>query len=131
MRNAAEAERDVQDLSGDRGTRRVVRLLGIVAIIGILQVGFLIFVELDRFTRHRAAISELETELALTQAEADALRAIAERAFDTDFREQLARRQGFMFPTERRLIVLNEGVGNVTSPARQPVTPQPEGDTTP
>ena len=40
-------------------------------------------------------------------SEADALRAVAERADDEAFREQLARRQGFVHPGERRIVVLD------------------------
>lgn len=108
MRPADGDGKDPSSLQHDRGTQRAMRLLGILALIGTLHVGFLIFVELDRFARHRTAITELEAELAATRAEADALRAIAERLSDTDFREQLARRQGFMFPDETRLIVVQD-----------------------
>lgn len=78
-----------------------------VALIGILQVGFLTFVELDRTIRHRAAIASLEDDLAGARAEAEALRAIAERAGDAVFREQLARRQGFLYADETRVVVLD------------------------
>jgi len=108
MRPADGDGKDPPSLQHDQGTQRAMRLLGILALIGMLHVGFLIFVELDRFSRHRTAITELEAELAATRAEADALRAIAERLSDTDFREQLARRQGFMFPDETRLIVVQD-----------------------
>jgi cell division protein FtsB len=91
----------------DRGTRRALVLLGAIALVGILQVGFLTFVEVDRAVRHRGAIASLDAELAELQAEADALRAVAERADDETFREQLARRQGFVHPNERRIVVLD------------------------
>lgn len=93
--------------AADAPTRRALRLLGVVALIGILQVGFLAFVELDRTIRHRAAIASLEDELATARAEAEALRAIAERADDAAFREQLARRQGFLYADEIRVVVLD------------------------
>ena len=81
-------------------------LLGVIAAIGIVQVGFLLFVEADRTLRHRTAIGQLETELSELQQEADTLGAVAERADDVTFREQLARRQGFLYPDETRVIVL-------------------------
>jgi len=93
--------------AADPPTRRALRLLGVVALIGILQVGFLTFVELDRTIRHRAAIASLEDELQAARAEAEALRAIAERADDATFREQLARGQGFVHADETRVVVLN------------------------
>jgi len=91
----------------DRATRRVLLVLGVIALVGIVQVGFLAFVEIDRAVRHRAAIAALEAELAQLRAEADALRAVAERADDATFREQLARGQGFVQPGERRIVVLD------------------------
>lgn len=92
--------------SPDRPTRRALMLLGVIAAIGIVQVGFLLFVEADRTLRHRTAIGKLDTELSELQQEADALRAVAARAGDVTFREQLARRQGFLYPDETRVIVL-------------------------
>jgi hypothetical protein len=91
----------------DRGTRRALLALGVIAAIGIVQVGFLAFVEIDRAVRHRAAIASLEAELTQLRAEAEALRAVAERADDETFREQLARGQGFLHPGERRIVVLD------------------------
>ena len=91
----------------DRPTRRALLLLGTIAAIGIVQVGFLLFVEADRTLRHRTAIAALETELTDLQAEADALRAVAERSGDATFREQLARQQGFLYPNETRVVVLD------------------------
>lgn len=91
----------------DRPTRRALLLLGAIAAIGIVQVGFLLFVEADRTLRHRTAIGALEGELAGLQREADALRAVAERADDAAFREILARQQGFLYPGETRIVVLD------------------------
>ena len=101
VERGADDGRDLQ-----RGTRGALRILAAVALLGMLQVAALIFVELDRLTRHAGTIAELEADLAASRAEAEALRAIAERVSDTDFREHLARQQGFMFPSERRVIVV-------------------------
>lgn len=91
----------------DRPARRALLLLGVIAAIGIVQVGFLLFVEADRSLRHRTAIERLETEIDDLQREADGLRAVARRADDERFREQLARRQGFLYPDETRVVVLD------------------------
>ncbi len=110
-RGTAEAEAAAREAERrpplDRATRRALLVLGVIALVGILQVGFLTFVEIDRAVRHRAAIAALEAELAQLRAEADALRAVAERADDEAFREQLARGQGFLHPGERRIVVLD------------------------
>lgn len=95
-------------MTGDAPTRRALRLLGVIAVIGIVQVGFLAFVELDRMVRHHEAIAALEADVAKGRAEAAALRAITEHAGDQAFREQLARGQGFLYPTETRVVVLRE-----------------------
>lgn len=94
-------------MTSDGPTRRAFRLLGVIAAIGVVQVGFLTFVELDRMVRHRAAIAELEEEIAGARAEAESLRAVAERSDDDVFREQLARSQGFLYEGEMRVVVLD------------------------
>lgn len=93
-------------MTADRPTRRGLRVVGVIALVGLLHVGFLLFVELDRLVRHRAAIATLEAEVAEARAEAEALRQIAERAGDDVFREQLARGQGFLYEGETRVVVL-------------------------
>jgi hypothetical protein len=92
---------------GDRATRRALRLLALVALLGAAHLAFLSFVELDRMVRHRGAIAVLEEDLAAARAEADELRAVAERAGDEAFREQLARLQGFLHPGEARVVVVD------------------------
>lgn len=91
----------------DPPTRRALLVLGVIAAIGIVQIGFLLFVEADRALRHRTAIAHLEQEIGALQREADGLEAVAARADDEAFREQLARRQGFLYPDETRVIVLD------------------------
>jgi Tfp pilus assembly protein FimT len=91
----------------DRATRRALRLLALVALLGAAHLAFLSFVELDRMVRHRSAIAALEADLAAARGEAAELRAVAARADDEAFREQLARLQGFVRPDEARVVVLN------------------------
>ena len=91
----------------DPPARRAVLVLAVLAAIGVVQVLFLIGVEVDRSLRHRAAIAELRADVAVLRAETEDLRAIAERADDDVFREQLARRQGFVGPDESRVIVVH------------------------
>lgn len=89
-----------------RAARRGLVLLGALAALGCLQVVFMIGVELDRSLRHGSAITALEGELAELDREAEALRAVVRHADDDAFREQLARRQGFLYPGEARVVVL-------------------------
>ncbi|MDZ7799846.1 MAG: hypothetical protein U5K81_03505 [Trueperaceae bacterium] len=95
----------------DRATSRGLRVLGVFAALGALQLLFLIGVELDRTVRHRAAIDELRQQVESLRAEADALHAVAEHADDDAYREQLARLQGFMYPDETRVVVLRDSSG--------------------
>lgn len=89
-----------------RATRRGVLVIGAAALIGCLQVTFMILVELDRTVRHTASIAALEAELDELAREAAGLRAVEEHARDDVYREQLARAQGFMYPGETRVVVL-------------------------
>lgn len=84
-------------------------LLGVLAAIGCLQVLFMIGLELNRTVQHHEAIRALEAEVAALQREAQGLRATIEHGQDPAFREQLARRQGFMYPFETRVIVMPQG----------------------
>lgn len=89
-----------------RATRGGLLAIGAAALLGSLQVLFMIGVELDRTIRHRAAIESLEAELDELAREAESLRAIEGHARDDAYREQLARAQGFMYPDETRVVVL-------------------------
>lgn len=107
-RREREEAADTSQGRSDRATTRALGLLGLLAALGALQLLFLIGVELDRTVRHRAAISELRTDVAALRAEADALRAVESHADDERYREQLARLQGFMYPDETRVVVLRD-----------------------
>lgn len=76
----------------------------LIATVGTVQLLYLNYVEADRMFVHRREISRLEREVGAMQAERNSLAAIAEHATDDVFREQLARKQGFIFPDELRVI---------------------------
>ncbi len=84
-----------------RGPHWVIVL---IATVGTLQLLYLNYVEADRLFVHQREISRLEAEVSAMQAERNALAAVAERTTDDAYREQLARKQGFMFPDELRVI---------------------------
>lgn len=88
------------------GTRGPFLVLGVLAAIGCLQLLFMIGLELNRTIQHREAIATLEGEVAALEREAQGLRAVIEHGDDPAFREQLARKQGFMYPSETRVIVV-------------------------
>ena len=76
----------------------------LIATVGTVQLLYLNYVEADRMFVHQREISRLEREVDAMQAERNALAAIADRTQDAAFREQLARKQGFIYPDELRVI---------------------------
>ncbi len=83
--------------------RRILILLGVV---GTLQVAFMLVVELRRGYEARRAIAGLEQDVAELEAEAARLNAIIENGDSDHYREQLARRQGFIMPDETRVVII-------------------------
>lgn len=86
------------------GRRMPHWVIVLIATVGTVQLLYLNYVEADRMFVHRREISRLEREVEAMQAERNALAAIAERVDDAAFREQLARKQGFIYPGELRVI---------------------------
>ena len=76
----------------------------LIAAVGTVQLLYLNYVEADRMFVHQREITRLESEVGAMQAERNSLAAIADRAQDEVLREQLARKQGFIFPDELRVI---------------------------
>ncbi len=76
----------------------------LIATVGTLQLLYLNFVEADRMYVHRREVARLEREVAAMEAERAALEEVAQRAHDEVFREQLARKQGFMYEDELRVV---------------------------
>lgn len=92
-------------MSPDAPRRRMPHLIILlIATVGTLQLFYLNFVEADRMFVHRREIARLEREVAALEAERAALEEIALRAHDEVFREQLARKQGFIYPDELRVV---------------------------
>lgn len=80
------------------------RLLVALAVIGTLHLFFLIAVELNRDLVHRREITRLSAEVTTLQDELTALQEVAERGADLQYREALARNQGFVYPNESLLV---------------------------
>lgn len=79
-------------------------LLLLIATVGSIHVLFMIGVETVRLVRSEKAIARLEREVATLEREAQGLRSVVEHADDPSYREQLARRQGYMYPDEARVV---------------------------
>ncbi len=81
-------------------------ILIVLAIVGTLQVCFMIIMELRQGWAARQAIEQLELDVAELEAEAARLNAIIEHGDNDGYREQLARRQGFIMPDETRVVII-------------------------
>lgn len=87
------------------GIGRGARLLLLVLLaVGSVQVVFMLGVEGLRLFRSETAITRLEREVRALEEEAAQLEAVIEHADDERYREQLARRQGYMYPDEARVV---------------------------
>lgn len=84
--------------------RRRNPVLVVVATVGCLHLLYLGYVEADRMVVQRREVHRLEREVAALESEIVALREVAAHADDASFRELLARKQGFVFPDELRVV---------------------------
>lgn len=89
------------------GTARgVKRFLVVVALLGSIQVIVMLGVEAHRAVEGQRAIARLQIDIRALEFEAAGLAAIVEHADDPVYREQLARRRGFIYPDEVRVVPL-------------------------
>ena len=84
----------------------VRRFLIVLALLGSVQLAIMIGVEAYRAVEGQRAIERLEKDIAALEAEAAELAAVVEHAADEAYREQLARRRGFVAPDEVRIVPL-------------------------
>lgn len=84
----------------------VARFLMILAILGSIQAIVMLGVEAHRAVEGQRAIARLNVDIASLEVEAAGLAAIVEHADDPVYREQLARRRGFVYPDEVRVVPL-------------------------
>ncbi|HZJ10460.1 MAG TPA: hypothetical protein VFD39_12245 [Trueperaceae bacterium] len=83
-------------------------LLIAIAIVGSLQLFFLLAVEFDRNLVQRREVARLEAEVRALTAELESLEQVAAHGGDLAFRELLARKQGFVYPDEALLVTRRE-----------------------
>jgi cell division protein FtsB len=79
-------------------------LLLLIVSLGSVHVLFMLGVEGLRLARAEISIARLEREVSALEREAEGLRAVIEHGDDQAYREQLARRQGYMYPDEARIV---------------------------
>ncbi|MEX2534286.1 MAG: hypothetical protein WD273_01695 [Trueperaceae bacterium] len=90
---------------GKSGPARGARwLLLLLVSFGSMHVLFMLGVEGLRLARAEMSINRLEREVGTLEGEARELQSIIEHGDDERYREQLARRQGYMYPDEVRIV---------------------------
>ncbi len=92
--------------------RRLNPIIVALALLGTVQLIYLNLVEADRMVVHRREVARLELEVAAFEQETAALEEIARHVDDDLFREQLARKQGFIHPDELLVVTQAHGRGN-------------------
>jgi len=73
-------------------------------VLGSLHAAFLIGAELFRGEQLRRSIQVLERDVAVLDTDIAGLQAVIAHASDLRYREQLARKQGYVYPHETLLI---------------------------
>lgn len=89
--------------------RKLNVVIVVLASLGVLQLLYLNLVESDRMLVLRRDVARLEADVARLQAEEQDLREVAAHAGDALYREQLARKQGFILPDELRVVTGSAG----------------------
>ncbi len=84
-----------------RGAHRVITVL---ALVGSLHALFLLGVETWRFVVEQRAVAHLQTQVTDLKRQAGGLQQVIDHANDSRYREDLARRQGYMYPDEQRAV---------------------------
>ena len=102
--SVAESRTEDARASSANTANGVKRFLMILAILGSIQVIVMLGVEAHRAVEGRRAIARLNIDIAALEVEAAGLAAVVEHADDPVYREQLARRRGFVYPDEVRVV---------------------------
>ena len=87
----------------DKGISWIFLILG---ILGTLHVLVMLGIEFNRTLEMRQGITRLSADVSALESEVFELKAVTEHGNDLEYREQLAREQGFAFPNEMRFITL-------------------------
>lgn len=86
-----------------KGISWILLLLGIVGSIHVLVM---LGIEFNRTIEMHQNITRLSTDVAALENEVSELKAVIQHGDDQNYREQLAREQGFAYPNEMRFITL-------------------------
>lgn len=86
------------------GGSRSGALFTLIALVGGVHALLLVGLEANRFVYTESEIARLEGEIAAFTQESGELRAVIRHRNDLPFREQLARKHGFVHPDELRVL---------------------------
>lgn len=78
----------------------------VVSLVGAFHALLMLGLETGRLVYTSGEVTRLESEVGELQVEVRELEAIVEHRYDSVFREQLARAQGFIHPDESRVLTL-------------------------
>ncbi|UCH27412.1 MAG: hypothetical protein JSV66_07180 [Trueperaceae bacterium] len=78
----------------------------ILVVLGSVHALFMIGVESYRAVQSHQAISRLHSEIDNLEQDIQVFNAVIENGGDPLYREQLARRQGFIYPEELRIVTV-------------------------
>jgi cell division protein FtsB len=87
----------------DKGIGWILLVLGVVGSIHVLVM---LGIEFNRTIEMRQNITRLSTDVTALESEVSELKAVIQHGDDQNYREQLAREQGYAFPDEMRFITL-------------------------
>jgi len=76
----------------------------ILAIVGILHISYIFFMEYRQFRDRTSMLVKLELSMEELRAESDLLITTLDHSLDLNYREQLARTQGFVYKDERLMV---------------------------
>ena len=96
--------------------RGVNAILLILALVGSLHVFSMLGVEVWRGATSRSEIARLQADVLALEHNINGLQAVIDHAGDEQYREQLARCQGFVYPDETRYVTLLESPAPQTAP---------------
>lgn len=88
----------------------------VLAIVGIVHISYIFFWEYRQFKDRTLMLGKLEQSMTDLRAESELLTATLDHSLDLNYREQLARTQGFVYEDER--LIVSPTASLVTSPSQ-------------
>jgi hypothetical protein len=106
LKDQAETETPIKVLPPPIPIKGISWILLILGIIGSLHVLVMLGIEFNRTLEMRQNITRISGDVTALESEVSELKAVIQHSDDQNYREQLAREQGFAFPKEMRFITL-------------------------